>query len=253
MNSSFEGRPGAIETHESHLEMDHVEVSRNYGSPAMILGSAIFTNVTVVDNISCFCFSTGRPVVFGLQVACDGPSFTAVNSIFWQSIPYRAPYSDPTLWLDVISAGPAFADIRWSCIGGGYPGEGNISEDPRFVDPENAGFHLRPDSPCIDAGSPFGMADPDRTRPDLGAYSVPQDDQDLFIRGDANRDGTVDLADGVTILALLFLGSQPVSVRACDANDDDRTDLADAIYVLNYLFAGGPQPPPPFPFAGIET
>ena len=34
-----------------------------------------------------------------------------------------------------------------------WPGEGNISEDPRFVDPDNGDYRLRPDSPCIDAGN----------------------------------------------------------------------------------------------------
>jgi len=34
-----------------------------------------------------------------------------------------------------------------------YPGEGNISSDPLFVDPELGDFHLRPYSPCIDAGT----------------------------------------------------------------------------------------------------
>jgi endonuclease/exonuclease/phosphatase family metal-dependent hydrolase len=34
-----------------------------------------------------------------------------------------------------------------------WPGEGNISEDPRFVDPDCGDYHLRPDSPCIDAGT----------------------------------------------------------------------------------------------------
>ncbi len=34
------------------------------------------------------------------------------------------------------------------------PGPGDISEDPLFKDPDNENFHLMPDSPCIDAGTP---------------------------------------------------------------------------------------------------
>ncbi len=44
----------------------------------------------------------------------------------------------------------------YSCIqdwtGGG---RGNISADPRFVDPANGDYHLQPGSPCIDAGSTY--------------------------------------------------------------------------------------------------
>jgi hypothetical protein len=39
-----------------------------------------------------------------------------------------------------------------SNIEGGWPGEGNISEAPCFVDPVNGDYHLCPGSPCIDAG-----------------------------------------------------------------------------------------------------
>jgi hypothetical protein len=34
-----------------------------------------------------------------------------------------------------------------------YPGEGNINEDPLFVDPDNGDFHLQAGSPCIDMGT----------------------------------------------------------------------------------------------------
>ena len=49
----------------------------------------------------------------------------------------------------------------YSCVqdwtGGGT---GNISADPRFVDPSNGDYHLQSDSPCVDAGYPhFSLAD----------------------------------------------------------------------------------------------
>ena len=42
--------------------------------------------------------------------------------------------------------------VLYSNIEGGYPGQGNIDADPRFV-PDGT-LHLGPDSPCRDAGSP---------------------------------------------------------------------------------------------------
>lgn len=42
--------------------------------------------------------------------------------------------------------------VTGSCIQSGYPGEGNISVDPQFVDPEKGNFRLRPDSPCGEIG-----------------------------------------------------------------------------------------------------
>jgi predicted outer membrane repeat protein len=42
------------------------------------------------------------------------------------------------------------------------PGEGDISADPMFVDPENGDFHLTSESPCIDSGSnDYVMTDED--------------------------------------------------------------------------------------------
>lgn len=45
------------------------------------------------------------------------------------------------------------APVTWSAIQNGYPGEGNIDADPRFVDPANGDYRLGDGSPCIDAGN----------------------------------------------------------------------------------------------------
>ncbi len=66
-----------------------------------------------------------------------------------------------------------------------------------------------------------------------------------FIRGDAYRDGKVDVGDVVWLLNYLFKsGPAPCPKSAGDANCDGTLDLADAIYLLNYLFRGGPAPCP---------
>ena len=62
------------------------------------------------------------------------------------------------------------AQSIYSCVDGGYPGTGNIDEDPLFWDPEGGDFHLRPGSPCIDAGDPTSPLDPDGTIADMGAF-----------------------------------------------------------------------------------
>ena len=50
----------------------------------------------------------------------------------------------------------------------------SISKDPEFKDPNKGDFHLKPTSPCIDAGwDNLVYADPDGTRNDMGAYGGP--------------------------------------------------------------------------------
>ena len=75
----------------------------------------------------------------------------------------------------------------------------------------------------------------------------------LFLRGDSDRSGTVDISDAVATVDYLFLGGPPAAcLDAADANDDSRLDLADPIFCLDFLFRGGGAPPPPFPVAGSD-
>lgn len=77
-----------------------------------------------------------------------------------------------------------------------------------------------------------------------------------FLRGDANFDGFIDIADSVAIISSLFLtGVHRYDLPcedAADVNDDSRIDLADSISELNYLFKSGRPPLAPFPDAGTD-
>jgi len=47
--------------------------------------------------------------------------------------------------------------ITYSNVQGGWPDEGNIDADPRFVDVDNSDYRLLAGSPCIDAGTDAGV------------------------------------------------------------------------------------------------
>ncbi len=75
----------------------------------------------------------------------------------------------------------------------------------------------------------------------------------LFLRGDPNADGVVDISDAIYILSYLFAGKDaPSCMDAADANNDESVDLSDAINVLSYLFAGGEALPDPFQSCGLD-
>ena len=74
----------------------------------------------------------------------------------------------------------------------------------------------------------------------------------VFLRGDANGDGRVDIADPVMILLHLFKDYTIPCQKAADADDDGKIRVNDAQYLLNYLFLGGRAIPPPFPQPGTD-
>lgn len=70
----------------------------------------------------------------------------------------------------------------------------------------------------------------------------------LFLRGDGNSDGVVDISDGIAMLRWLFgTGAEPRCKDAADTNDDGEIVLTDAILIFNYLFLGGNEPDLPGP------
>ena len=83
-----------------------------------------------------------------------------------------------------------------------------------------------------------------------------------FIRGDANNDSQVNIADGIWIVQMMFYGGRPTACRpAADANNDGNVSISDALYIINYRLQPGSTnfplynpPAGPYPDCGtVET
>ena len=75
----------------------------------------------------------------------------------------------------------------------------------------------------------------------------------VFLRGDPDGNGTVQLTDGIFLLNYLFLGGDsPGCYDAADADNNGTIQMTDGIYLLNYLFLGGSPPPAPFADCGPD-
>ena len=74
-----------------------------------------------------------------------------------------------------------------------------------------------------------------------------------FVRGDSNADAQHDLSDAIFTLSFLFLGEEQASCSdAADSNDDGALDVSDPLYTLGGLFQGGPEPPSPGLYCGLD-
>jgi hypothetical protein len=102
------------------------------------------------------------------------------------------------------------------------------------------------DPRCRRSANPFG-----RIAPLLGILlvltspgSAAHAGGNPFTRGDVNADASVDIADAIFLLGVLFLpGAPPIACEGvADANDDGTVNIADAISILSFLF--DPSAPP---------
>jgi len=87
----------------------------------------------------------------------------------WLAGYFQANASNSILYgNDFDSVGPAYYSVFGSIYLGLGGGPHSITASPQCFDFVGHDFHLRPASPCIDAGDPNSPLDPDGTRADIG-------------------------------------------------------------------------------------
>ena len=146
---------GGINCSNSSLILNNVIISNNivigYGGSIQSFESVIYLiNTTISNNIA----------YDGGGIHCcnygENSNLNIINSILWNNTPqeiYISEYGNPNT-----------ITISYSDIDGGQSGiitnsngtvnwlNGNIDENPLFVDPANSNYHLTENSPCIGAG-----------------------------------------------------------------------------------------------------
>jgi hypothetical protein len=142
---------------------------------------------------------------------------TVTNSILWGDTPNEIAGEPPTV---------GFSDVQ-----GGWPGPGNMDDDPGFVDPGNGDYRLSPDSPCVNAGHNWAIA---------ALADTDLDGNPRFTSGDS------DLEAGCGMPVIVDMGAyerqgDPFPVRLGDIDGDGVVDVSD---FLKLLARWGPCPEP---------
>jgi hypothetical protein len=176
------------------------------------------TNCTITDNTAdtngggVVCFAGGSP--------------TITNCILWIDSPSE-------IYVDAGNPVVTYSDIE-----GGWPGSGNVECCPMFCHLDTGNYYLAENSCCVGTGCD-SLGNPDSTV-DIGAFGVGCPG---YIRGNANGDDQINIADVVYLINYLFLGgSPPDPLGAGDTNCDGTIDISDIVYLINYLFISGPPP-----------
>jgi len=92
----------------------------------------------------------------------------------------------------------------------------------------------------------------DQGAEDFNANGILDECEELFIRGDVDGDGAINVADAVIALAYLFTGGSINCAKAADSNADGILNIADGIQIIGYLFSASGDIAAPFPDCGLD-
>jgi hypothetical protein len=144
----------------------------------------------------------------------------------------KAPISRSAIGVRLRAVSDGLSQIREISGGSGYCSQNSLTAE--------FGLGSRTMVDTLEIRWPSGVID---TLTSIPADTLLTVYEGGFIRGDANGDGVINIADVVYLVNYLFTGgTAPNPLWVGDATSDGKVDIADVVYLVNYLFAGGPPP-----------
>ncbi len=192
---------GGVYCDRSYPTLTNCTISGNSTSVAYCGGGGVYCSGGSPTLMNCTI--SGNSAYYGGGVYCSASNPTLTNCILWNDTPQE---------IHALSGSPA---VTYSDVEGGWTGTGNIDADPLFVDPngpdgdpntwEDNDYHLSPNSPCINAGDPNYVVNPN--------YPTDMD-------GEPRVNGTVDMG------ADEFWGDHVVLTLVVRGEDKGDVDLS---------------------------
>ena len=164
------GNGGALSQYETVLDAVNCVFTLNVAEDS---GGAIYNDANVFGGMLTNCTFSQNSAGMQGGAMVDDYSSTLTNCILWGNL---AAQGFPEIASGNSGGSPTV--VRYSCVQGGYDGEGNSDSDPLFVGDAAGSAQLRNGSPCADTGTRDGAPATDllgRPRPagagvDMGAY-----------------------------------------------------------------------------------
>ena len=231
-----------------------------YGSPTFVnclmtansataFGGAVFSDLATLDLVNCTLSDNSAFRGAGITNYA-GVEMTLSNCILWGN----QDFEGRGLSAQILSTSST-ETVNYTCVEGlddAFGGEGNIGDEPLFLDPTSGDYRLGPGSPCIDAadsnavpvgittdldGNPRFIDDPATPdtgngvcHVDMGAYEFQQGTA-VCCPGDINGDGTTNVLDLIDLLLCFGLPAVP-GCEAQDINTDGTVNVLDLIQLL---------------------
>jgi len=189
LQASFYGEwvGGALLLQNCSFNIEHSYIVANYSHnapkggavqeyPGEDCGLSIHKSIGIINRTT-FAYNGAWEFEYGgieYGIGITESSVEIKNSILWETPIYGV------------------ANISYSLVQRGYPGKGNINQNPLFGN----GFSLMNGSPGINAGCPDEPLDPDGSIADMGAYTcmncAPNKPRTLYY---LSKNGTDDITD----------------------------------------------------------
>ena len=228
-------------------DFDHVSVhhctATSVGGGFQIIWAATarLTNVTISENEA----QRGKGIYISAVQDENTDSYAdLVNTIVWgngnNNIYFYGSYETCRMSFSYCDIEGGIDDIVTNNNGEIDWGDGNIDEDPSFVDPGEDDFHLTEDSPCINTGDPESPEDPDGSRADMGAlpffaqeatldgyvYDLENNNplQDAIVMTSLGQEAVTD-EDGYWLIDNAWTGRFNLTASKPGYNDSTRTGL----------------------------